>query len=128
MATKWRHRYIRDVELLVLSGLETNADIARALNVSVAAVKAWRTKYKAFDDAIESTLSQLLVESVEVVRHAIRGGDISTAKWMLERRSPAFRPQQKIEHSADTDTLDVLLKQRASMQDLAEQGIIDNDD
>lgn len=123
------------VRSYALSGLTSNADIARVLQrhfderITDKDVVRWRKQYWRFNQACVHSVDEANMEITNVAYEAAAGGDLPMVRWWLERRNPAFMPKSKLDHSGAIGTLDDRLKSRALSNDEARaRGLIYDDD
>lgn len=131
---RYMHSMVDFMEDYVASGLVDNADVARILAsaydapITAADVAQWRRQYPRFDRRIINGLDELRAEAVGVVVRAIRENDVTTAKWLLERRHPDFKPSSKVDMNGRLEGMEGMLARRVTEAELRKQGILIDDD
>lgn len=118
-AVLFSHSMILWLRNHILAGLTGNADIARVLRIRYAHqieagdVARWRAQHPLFEAVCASAVDEMCAEMAgHMVEHA-RSGSESAARYLLDRRAPAFRPAQRVEHAGQVTTLEGMLRERA---------------
>jgi hypothetical protein len=131
---RFSHHMVLEVRDCARAGYGTNADIAEQLasifdeRITADDVARWRREYARFNAACAAAVRQSNIIATNVVFEAVKSGDVATAFKWLERRNPAFMPKSRMDVRGGS-TLDALLKERMTEDDLRADGTItDGDD
>lgn len=117
-----------------IAGLSSNDDVALLLRqrfderITAQHVAKWRQQEPKFERAVSGALHELQVEAIHTIRDAIEDGDVSAAKWLLERTNERFRPSSKVDMNSKVETLDERMSKRAiSEEELYTNGVLYDD-
>lgn len=130
---RFSHHMVQEVSDCVCAGYGTNGDIAEQLaaifdpRITSEDVAKWRREVPRFNSACANAVRQSNIIAANVVFDAIKAGDVATAFKWLERRAPAFMPKSKLDVRGG-GTLDAMLKERMTEDDLRKDGTITDDD
>ncbi len=134
MVVRFRHSMADYVQDYLLCGLTGNADIARILAegydmpIEAADVARWRRQHARFDAKCTNAQDALQAVSMGVVGRAIKDGDVTTARWYLERTNANFKPSSKVDMSNRIEGLGDMLSRRMTEDELRKQGVLSDDD
>lgn len=59
----------------------------------------WLEQVPEFEGIVEEAKAQPLKDAKNVIHTAIKTGDVATAKWMVERRDPDFKPKAEVDNT-----------------------------
>jgi transposase-like protein len=124
----FRHAFIHTARTLAMAGITSNAELAARFGVSTTAVANWRKQFPEFEQAIQGGHVELVEEMTDVVVRSAREGDITSARYLLDRRAPAFKPSSKTELSGRVEGLADLIARRVSDEALRAQGVLYDED
>lgn len=118
-----------------LSGMVSHDDVASVLRrkfderITPAHVAQWRRQHAKFESAVVGALNDLQAECMTVIGEAVRGGDVATAKWVMERTNERFKPSSKVDMRSSVQNLDDRLSRRAvSESELRAAGVLYDDE
>lgn len=111
----YRRSFAEIAAVWARGGITSNVALARRLGVHPNTIGLWKREKQEFRDAIEGGEDTLIMAAHSQVERAVAEGDMATVRWLLERRSQAYKPKVNVEHSYDADSLQALLDQQADM-------------
>ena len=117
-----------------ICGLSSDAEVAEVLarefdsRIVGSKVSEWRKEYPDFNSAVVGAVQDLQAQAITVIGKAIQDGDLSAAKWLLERRNSLFKPSSKIEHDGRIEGIDARIAARLAEDELREMGVILDDE
>lgn len=126
---QFSHHMVQEVRDCVCAGYGTNAEIAEHLaaiwddRISGEDVSRWRREHPRFNAACGNALRQAnIIITSKAFELAAAGSEQMIRHW-LDRRVPAFMPKSRTDIRGG-GTLDDLLKQRMTEDDLRDDGTI----
>lgn len=59
----------------------------------------WLEQHPQFAEKVEVAKTDPLKQAKQNIAKEIQGGDVSTSKWLLERRDPDFKPKAEVDNT-----------------------------
>lgn len=131
---RYLHGMASYIEQFSLIGLTGNSEVARILSeqygqdIAAHDVARWRRQYPRLNAKIVNALDVLQAKSMRVIGNAVDDGDVTTAKWVMERTNDLFKPSSKINLSGRVEGLSDMLARRTSEEQLRAQGVLYDED
>jgi hypothetical protein len=96
------YKYSPETEAKLVEAFEMSYNVSEACQhagISRDTYYAWIKEIDGFEATMEVAKSSPLKQAKGVIKDALKSGDISTAKWLLERKDPEFKPKAEVDNN-----------------------------
>lgn len=97
-----RYKYNKTVVDKLVEAFSRSYNITEACQyagIDRATYYRWIEQVPEFEAIVEEAKAQPLKDAKNVINTAIKSGDVNTAKWMVERRDPDFKPKAEVDNT-----------------------------
>lgn len=96
------YKYSPETEAKLIEAFSKSFNIKEACQfagISRDTYYEWLKDIEGFEATMEEAKAQPLKKAKSVIDTALKAGDISTAKWYVERRDPDFKPKAEVDNT-----------------------------